>query len=99
MSPTFWAVLSQAGAPGAAGAAGATGPQGPAGAVGVTYRGAWVASTAYHANDVVGFNGATYLAAYNFSWVGAGCLSFAVGGAGAEWKYWCDGTVGCRGDG
>jgi Collagen triple helix repeat (20 copies) len=63
ISPTFWAVLSQAGAPGAAGAAGATGPQGPAGAVGVTYRGAWVASTAYHANDVVGFNGATYLAA------------------------------------
>jgi hypothetical protein len=63
ISPTFWAVLSQAGAPGAAGAAGASGPQGPAGAVGVTYRGAWVASTAYHTNDVVGFNGATYLAA------------------------------------
>ena len=62
-SPTFWAVLSQAGAPGAAGAAGATGPQGPAGAVGVTYRGTWTASTAYHANDVVGFGGATYLAA------------------------------------
>jgi Collagen triple helix repeat (20 copies) len=63
LSPTFWAVLSQAGTPGAAGAAGATGPQGPAGAVGVAYRGMWTASTAYHANDVVGFGGATYLAA------------------------------------
>jgi hypothetical protein len=63
LSPTFWAVLSQAGAPGAAGAAGATGPQGPAGAIGVTYRGTWTASTAYHTNDVVGFGGATYLAA------------------------------------
>jgi hypothetical protein len=63
VSPAFWAVLSQAGAPGAAGAAGATGPQGPAGAVGVTYRGTWAASTAYHANDVVSFGGATYLAA------------------------------------
>ncbi len=42
------------------------GPQGPAGvpgAVGVTYRGSWAAPTAYHANDVVVFNGATYLAA------------------------------------
>jgi hypothetical protein len=55
--------LSQVGAPGAAGAAGATGPQGPAGAVGVTYRGAWAVATAYHANDVVGFGGTTYLAA------------------------------------
>ena len=61
-SPTYWAVLAQAGA---AGTAGATGPQGPGGApgtVGVTYRGAWVAQTAYLANDVVGFNGASYLA-------------------------------------
>ena len=57
LSPTFWAVLAQAGT---AGAPGATGPQGPAGApgtVGVTYRGTWVAATAYHANDVVGSAG------------------------------------------
>jgi hypothetical protein len=63
LSPTFWAVLSQAGTLGAAGAVGATGPQGPAGAVGVTNRGVWAAATVYHANDVVGFGGATYLAA------------------------------------
>ncbi len=62
LSPTFWAVLAQAGT---AGTPGATGPQGPAGApgtVGVTYRGNWVAATAYLANDVVVFGGATYLA-------------------------------------
>ena len=63
VSPTFWAVLAQAGTPGATGATGAAGPAGAPGAVGVTYRGAWVAATAYHANDVVGFGGATYLAA------------------------------------
>jgi hypothetical protein len=61
LSPTFWAVLAQAGTPGAAGATGAQGPAGAPGAVGVTYRGAWAAATAYHANDVVVFNGATYL--------------------------------------
>ena len=62
VSPTFWAVLAQAGVPGTPGA---TGPQGPAGApgtVGVTYRGAWVTTTAYLANDVVVFGGGTYLA-------------------------------------
>ena len=63
LSPTFWAVLSQAGTPGAAGATGAQGPAGAPGTVGVTYRGTWVAATAYHANDVVVFNGATYLGA------------------------------------
>jgi hypothetical protein len=63
LSPAFWAVLAQAGTPGAAGATGAQGPAGAAGAVGVTYRGTWVAATAYHANDVVVFNGATYLGA------------------------------------
>ena len=61
VSPTFWAVLAQAGTPGAAGATGAPGPPGAPGAVGVTYRGTWGAATAYHANDVVVFNGATYL--------------------------------------
>ena len=44
LSPTFWAVLAQAGTPGAAGATGAQGPAGAPGAVGVTYRGAWVAA-------------------------------------------------------
>jgi Collagen triple helix repeat (20 copies) len=61
LSPAFWAVLAQAGTPGATGATGAQGPAGAPGAVGVTYRGTWVAATAYHANDVVVFNGATYL--------------------------------------
>ncbi len=63
LSPTYWAVLAQAGTPGAAGATGAQGPAGAPGTVGVTYRGTWVAATAYHANDVVVFGGATYLAA------------------------------------
>ncbi len=63
LSPTFWAVLAQAGTPGAPGAAGPQGPAGAPGTVGVTYRGVWVAATAYHANDVVMFNGASYLAA------------------------------------
>ncbi len=63
LSPTFWALLAQAGTPGAPGAAGPQGPAGAPGAVGVTYRGAWVAQTAYLANDVVTFNGASYLAA------------------------------------
>jgi hypothetical protein len=55
----FWAVLAQAGTPGAAGAAGAAGPQGRAG---VSYKGAWVASTGYVANDAVLYGGTTYLA-------------------------------------
>jgi Collagen triple helix repeat (20 copies) len=62
VSPTFWALLSQAGIPGTPGA---TGPQGPAGApgtVGVTFRGPWVTTTAYLVNDVVVFGGGTYLA-------------------------------------
>jgi hypothetical protein len=63
LSPTYWAVLAQAGTPGAAGATGAQGPAGAPGTVGVTYRGTWVAATAYLANDVVVFGGATYLAA------------------------------------
>ncbi len=62
LSPTFWAVLAQAGTPGAAGATGAQGPAGAPGTVGVTYRGTWSAGTAYLANDVVAFGGATYLA-------------------------------------
>jgi hypothetical protein len=62
LSPTFWAVLAQAGAAGTPGAAGPQGPAGAPGTVGVTYRGTWVAGTAYLANNVVVFNGATYLA-------------------------------------
>ncbi len=63
VSPALWAVLAQAGSSGAPGAQGPVGAPGAPGAVGVTYRGAWVAATAYHANDVVVFNGATYLGA------------------------------------
>jgi len=61
-NPAQWALLAQAGVQGAAGVAGAAGPQGPAGAVGVSYKGAWVASTGYVANEAVVFGGATYLA-------------------------------------
>jgi hypothetical protein len=60
LSPSYWSLLAQAGASGPAGATGATGAQG---AVGVTYRGAWGSGVSYQVNDVVGFGGATYLAA------------------------------------
>ena len=62
LSPTFWAVLAQAGTAGR-GVTGCRDRRGAPGAVGVTYRGTWTASTAYHANDVVSFGGASYLAA------------------------------------
>jgi hypothetical protein len=45
------------------GSDGCAGAGGCAWTVGVTYRGTWVPATAYLANDVVVFNGATYLAA------------------------------------
>jgi hypothetical protein len=61
LSPAIWGVLAQAGTPGVTGATGAQGPAGAPGTVGVTYRGAWVAATVYHANDVVVFNGSSYL--------------------------------------
>jgi Collagen triple helix repeat (20 copies) len=76
-SASFWSLLAAQGATGSTGATGAqgvagaqgiqgvTGPAGPAGAVGVTYRGAWSTSTAYHANDVVAYAGTTYLATVN----------------------------------
>jgi hypothetical protein len=62
LSPAYWGVLAQTGASGAAGAAGPMGPQGPAGTVGMSYKGAWVASVGYVANDAVVFGGTTYLA-------------------------------------
>ncbi len=62
LSPSYWAVLAQAGAPGAAGSVGPMGPQGPAGTVGMSYKGAWAASVGYVANDAVVFGGTTYLA-------------------------------------
>jgi Collagen triple helix repeat (20 copies) len=62
VSPAYWTVLAQAGVSGAAGAAGPMGPQGPAGTVGMSYKGAWVASVGYVSNDAVVFGGTTYLA-------------------------------------
>jgi hypothetical protein len=53
------------GAQGPAGATGAQGPAGPTGATGapgMTFRGAWLASTYYSVNDAVSFDGSTYLA-------------------------------------
>ena len=61
-SPSYWAVLAQAGTAGAAGAAGPQGPQGPAGATGVNWRGAWSSANGYLANDAVFYVGSTYLA-------------------------------------
>jgi hypothetical protein len=62
VSPSYWAVLAQAGTAGAAGAAGPQGPQGPAGATGVNWRGAWTSAAGYLANDAVSYGGSTYLA-------------------------------------
>ncbi|MBS1820609.1 MAG: collagen-like protein [Acidobacteria bacterium] len=62
VSPTYWAVLAQAGVAGSAGATGAQGPQGLQGPPGVTYRGPWSAATGYLANDAVFYAGSTYLA-------------------------------------
>ena len=99
VSPTFWAVLAQAGTPGAAGSDGSAGAGGCAGAVGVTYRGTWAAATAYHANDVVVFNGATYLGTTTSLGSRAGCVAGAVGGAGGEWGAGRDRAFGRCGDG
>jgi hypothetical protein len=62
VSPSYWAVLAQAGTAGAAGTAGPQGPQGPAGATGVNWRGAWTSAAGYLANDAVSYGGSTYLA-------------------------------------
>ena len=53
--------VGQAGAPGTQGATGPTGPQGVAGPVGLTFRGAYAAGTAYVANDAATYAGSTYL--------------------------------------
>ena len=46
---------------GATGGTGPTGPQGPPG-VGINWRGAWSAATAYAINDAVDSNGSSYVA-------------------------------------
>ncbi|MDQ2835035.1 MAG: DNRLRE domain-containing protein [Acidobacteriota bacterium] len=76
-SPFAWSLLAAQGSAGTAGTSGVTGPQGPqgsqgpqgvagptgpAGAVGITYRGTWGAGPTYHANDVVEYAGASFLA-------------------------------------
>ena len=62
LSPAYWAVLALAGTAGTPGATGAQGPRGPQGQAGVSYKGAWSASTGYVANDAVFYNGSSYLA-------------------------------------
>ena len=49
------------GATGPTGVQGPTGVVGPSGAVGATWIGAWDAATAYAVNDVVEYNGSTYI--------------------------------------
>ena len=51
------------GAPGSTGATGPIGPPGPVGAAGLNFVGTWSAATAYSANDVVFYNGSSYVAA------------------------------------
>lgn len=48
------------GAQGVAGPQGPVGPQGPIGPAGLTWQGTWSSSTAYHPNDIVYYNGASY---------------------------------------
>ena len=72
-SPAWWMVLVASGAAGAtgpagpvgaAGANGAVGPQGVAGAQGppVSFRGGWLAGTAYGMGDAVSYAGSSYIA-------------------------------------
>jgi len=51
------------GSTGAQGPAGSTGAQGPAGSPGMVWRGAWqTAPTTYATNDVVSYQGSSYIA-------------------------------------
>ena len=51
------------GAPGATGATGPIGPAGPVGAAGLNFVGTWSSGTAYNPNDVVFYDGSSYVAA------------------------------------
>ncbi len=62
----LWAAKGDPGAPGPAGAAGPVGPVGPAGP-GFVYRGAWTPATAYAANDVLTYDGQTYVVTSAFT--------------------------------
>lgn len=49
------------GPPGSPGPAGTTGPAGPPGPTGLNWRGPWIAATTYLRNDVVQYNGSSYV--------------------------------------
>ncbi len=53
--------MGTTGAAGAQGLTGATGATGPAGPVGMTFRGAWNASTTYGVGDAVSYGGSSYI--------------------------------------
>jgi hypothetical protein len=55
---TYWTLMSSVGAQGPTGVAGVAGATG----LGLTWRGAWSISAAYHVNDVVGLIGNSYIA-------------------------------------
>ncbi len=67
--PTFkrydganWVSVGTQGDTGATGATGATGPTGPTGPRGLTWRGAWVSTTAYATDDGVSHDGSGWIA-------------------------------------
>ena len=66
------------GLPGVPGQPGARGPQGVAGPAGITWRGAWSASTVYNPNDAVSYNGS--------SWIARAQISITAPGGGSP--YW-----------
>jgi hypothetical protein len=49
------------------GVTGPTGPSGPTGPLGINWRGNWDILTVYNLNDVVTYNGSTYITIINFN--------------------------------
>jgi hypothetical protein len=55
----------ETGATGATGAVGPTGPTGATGATGITFEGIWADATSYQVNDIVTYNGETWIALFD----------------------------------
>lgn len=62
---------------GVAGPTGATGPTGPTGAVGATFKGAYGAGTSYVVNDIVTYQGSSYI-----------CILASLGNVPTNTTYW-----------
>ena len=106
--PSHWQVVAIRGATGADGPAGSSGsngndgPQGPAGQSAFTWRGQWDYSTFYNQNDVVNYNGSSYVATnssmYNFPGDGGNWMLLAQkGDQGSQGPSGSDGSQGPQG--